>query len=109
MASLDSIFRALARKRRRDALDCLQRHHTVSLADLAEFVAAREQPAAIDRPQPQPVLDIYCSLYHEDIPILERAELAQYTQEADMVRLADEATQRLERTRGALDEIISNG
>lgn len=84
----DRLFRLLANGRRRRALRCLSEHGTLTLADLADEVAVREQEASIDQIPAEDVKRVYMSLYHSHVPKLVDADLAEYDQEADTVALA---------------------
>lgn len=90
MDDLDSVFRALADNRRRLALYHVQDHQSVTLPDLAELVAEDEYEEDVHHLSAETVKDVYLSLYHEHVPILEQADLVHYEQESDsVVRTAD--------------------
>lgn len=83
----------LADRRRRDALRVLAFHgEPVTLADLADEVAARERGAPLAEISPDDVLRVYLSLYHRHVPKLADAGVLAYDQDADLVRLATDAT-----------------
>lgn len=104
MGELDMVFQALADGRRRHAITCLQKHHTVSLADLAEFVAEKEQGADRAEISDEQVRDIYLSLYHTHLPKLEAAQFVHYEQQHDMVVRTEDTRSTLEEAR---DSVIS--
>lgn len=85
MCDLDGVFGVLADKQRRHVIDCLQRHHVVSLPDLAEYVAEKESGDDTGAVSAERVRDVYFSLYHTQIPTLEEVDLAHYKQENDVV------------------------
>ncbi len=85
MSELARTFRGLADRRRRHAIFCLQKHHAILLADLAEFVAVREEATEVGTPSDETVRDVYFSLYHTHLPLLEDADLVRYNQEQDLV------------------------
>jgi len=106
MCDLDVIFRALADRKRRHVLACLQEHHTVSLADLAEFVAGRESGGDATTVSAEVARDVYLSLYHNHVPKLEEADLLRYDQENDLVTRTEDADATLERVRDDLDDLL---
>ena len=83
--SLDQTYRVLANGRRRFVLEFLEDHPDVSLADIAEYIACREQECALAEIPEQEVLRIYSSLWHRHIPKLVDAGFITYDQEEDRV------------------------
>jgi DNA-binding transcriptional ArsR family regulator len=95
--STERLFRLLADARRRRALRCLSEHAMrLTLADLADEVAVRERETSIDQIPAEEVKQVYMSLYHNHVPKLVDAGIAEYDQDADTVAL-DEFTERVER------------
>ena len=107
MGELDATFRALADRRRRLALSCLREHHSVSLPDLAEFVAVEVWDSDLTSISGERVRDVYFSLYHKHVPVLEAANLVHYEQEEDLVALTDRTTDSLATARDSLDSMLS--
>lgn len=89
MCDLDSLYRALADRKRRLAVQCLSEHRELTLPDLAELVTERECEMALHEVSEERVRDVYLTLYHRHIPILEDAQLLTYQQEHDIVVEAD--------------------
>lgn len=84
--SADTVFELLAARRRRYLLESLAEHgYSLTLADLADEVAARETGAHITEIPEGDVLDIYLSLYHTHLPKLEAAKVVAYDQDNDLV------------------------
>lgn len=89
---LDTVYELLANHRRRYALSCLNEHaNPMSLADLADEVAVRENGTSTTEVSDETIKDIYISLYHVHIPKLEEANVVRYDQEEDTVALSKEA------------------
>lgn len=86
---VDSLLRVLSNDRRRDALSCLSRHDTVTLADLADELAEQKHGTTIDEIPPDEVKTVYMELYHRHVPKMEAADLLQYDQEQDCVTITD--------------------
>lgn len=105
MDDLETIFAALADGRRRLALSHLQKHHTVPLPDLAELIAEHEQRADVQDIPGEQVKDVYMSLYHKHVPVLEEANLAHYEQEQDLVRRTESTSTALESAREELERL----
>lgn len=82
---LDRVVKCLAHRRRRQVLECLREHSTVTLADLADEVAVSEFDSRLDEIPAEAVKEIYFSLYHTHVPKLESADLVEYRQSADTV------------------------
>lgn len=106
MCEVDVLFQALSDRRRRYAVCCLQKHHTVPLADLAEFVAERERGTSVQSLSPETVRDVYFSLYHNHVPMLEEADLADYEQDSDVVGATARASSRLSSVRDCVDALL---
>jgi hypothetical protein len=105
-SELEAVFRVLAARRRRVALRFLQEHRTVALPDLAELVLERETGDPIAELSPERVTDVYFSLYHTHVPVLEDAGLAWYEQQEDLVGLEEGANDVLARAREAVDSLV---
>jgi DNA-binding transcriptional ArsR family regulator len=105
MCGLDAVFRALADERRRIALSSLGGHETLTLPDMAEFVAERERSAPLTSIDAAVVRDVYLSLYHTHVPVLEDAGVVRYEQERDLVTRTDQYEPLLRRGAAELAEI----
>lgn len=83
------LFSILSSERRRYALSCLQRYRNpMALADLAEEVALLESDKATVAEIPaEDVKTVYMMLYHTHIPKLVDADVVDYDQATDSVRL----------------------
>ncbi|MFC6826294.1 DUF7344 domain-containing protein [Halopelagius fulvigenes] len=93
---LDSLFDVLTDQRRRFALRCLSEYDTpMTLADLADEVAVREQEQPLTEIPAEDVMQVYLSLYHAHIPKLVDVGVAEYSQEQDLVYY--EESHRIER------------
>lgn len=90
MSDLDANFRALADKHRRIALSRLLQHDELTLADLAELVIEQERGESVTSISDERVKDLYMSLYHTHLPVLEEAGVARYEQEHDLVAKTDQ-------------------
>ena len=102
----DRLFRALAAEERRLALVVLCEHHTLSLPDLAESVIEYQRGRAVVDISAEDVKECYLELYHRHVPVLEEADLVEYEQERDLVRITergDAAADGLERWEEAFD------
>lgn len=107
MGELDAVFRALGDERRRHILWCIQEHHSLSLADLAELVAERERDTDITTLSGEYVKNVYFSLYHNHVPLLEEADLVRYEQEDDLVVRSDRAPSILTTARDSVDSLLT--
>lgn len=88
--SADTVYELLADRRRRYLLECLAEHgYSLTLADLADEVAAREHDCHIADVPEEVVLRIYLTLYHQHVPKLHEAEVVRYHQDRDMVAKGD--------------------
>jgi hypothetical protein len=105
-AGVESTLRALASRRRRVALRCLQRHRSVVLADLAELVVERETGESVATLDPERVRDVYFSLYHSDVPALVDAGLVRYDQAGDVVETTTGTDAALVRARDAVEALV---
>ncbi|WP_228546310.1 DUF7344 domain-containing protein [Halegenticoccus tardaugens] len=72
---------------RRRLLSCLERHITLSLADVADELAVWEVTDPLTEIRAEDVKDIYLELYHTHLPRLEHADIVVYDQERDFVSL----------------------
>lgn len=70
---------------RRQMLIHLARHVTLSLADMADELAVRENGRPLTEIPAENVRDIYLELYHTHLPRLVHANVAVYDQEQDLV------------------------
>lgn len=90
--SLDTLFDALANRRRRDVLRCLsERDVPIALADLAEDVAALEEETERTNISATDVKNVYTALYHTDIPKLDELGLIEYRRDRNTVALTSDA------------------
>ncbi|WP_255151198.1 DUF7344 domain-containing protein [Halorarius halobius] len=106
MSEVDAGFRALAHGRRRTVVRFVVDHRTVSLPDLAEHVAERELDADRTAVPDELVRDVYFSLYHTHVPVLEEVGLIDYSQQRDLVRAAGGATAVLRAVRDEVEELL---
>ncbi|WP_225334281.1 DUF7344 domain-containing protein [Halomicrobium urmianum] len=107
MGGLDDVYRALVDERRRIVLSVLREHHTVPLPDLAEFVAESEFDEDVAAIPGEDVRDVYMSLYHTHVPLLEAAELVRYEQSDDVVAWTERASERLSTARDRVDALLA--
>jgi|GEM_PF-1352491 len=105
MCGLNTVFRALADERRRIAISCLGHHDTLTLPDMAEFVAERERDQPLPSIDATVVRDVYLSLYHTHVPVLEDAGVARYEQERDLVARTDQYRPMLRRAAAEIAEL----
>ena len=104
--TLDVLFDMLADQRRRVVLYCLCKYQTpMALADLADEVATREQEMPIPDIPAEEVKQVYLSLYHSHIPKLVETNVVEYTQERDLVALAENS----EQVEPILKRVMENG
>lgn len=87
---LDTLLRALANERRRRTLAALQRHRSLTLADLADELAVTERGVPLVDVSAEFVQRIYMDLYHRQVPMLADADLVVYEQEPDLVGITDQ-------------------
>lgn len=59
------------------------------MPDMAELVAERERAERLPDIDAETVRDVYLSLYHTHVPVLENADVVRYEQERDLVVRAD--------------------
>lgn len=91
-------------RRRRHLIDCLREFdEPISLPDLADEVAIREQQVELTDIPAEDVKDIYLSLYHNHIPKLANAGVIEYDQESDLV-LQTEQVDRMHPDEGRTSE-----
>jgi len=106
MCDVESTFRALQHRRRRNALDCVRTHQSLALADLAELVLERETGTPASEHDPERVRSVYFSLYHTHVPVLRDASLVRYDQNADVVAVRDEAVPSLQSAHDARESLL---
>lgn len=95
--SLDVVCDLLSDQRRQYALAGLIDHSgAISLTDLAEDVAGRENEGTLTEIPEATVRTISTSLHHVHIPKLVDAGAGEYDQDGDLVRLS-ESTELIER------------
>lgn len=83
---LDAVFDALSVERRRHVLSILSEQEApVTLADLADEVAVRENEARIDDIPSEDVERIYLDLYHSHIPKLGEIGAIERDEEENLV------------------------
>lgn len=91
--SADTVYELLSDRRRRYFLECLAEHgYSLTLADLADEVAAREHDAHIADVPEEEVLRIYLTLYHQHVPKLDEADVVAYDQDGDLVARGEAAS-----------------
>lgn len=90
----DAIFSILSDERRRYALYCLQEHRQpMALADLADEVARLEyDERSLATIPAEDVKRVYMSLYHNHVPKMADANVLEYDQDSDAIRLTHEIT-----------------
>lgn len=89
----DTIYELLSNRRRRYFLECLAEHgYSLTLADLADEVAAREHDAHVADVCEEEVLRIYLTLYHQHVPKLAEADVVRYDQDGDLVARGETAS-----------------
>lgn len=82
----DTLLDALSYSRRRHLLSHLGGSSApVSLANLADEIAARERDVPLADVPSEEVKRVYASLYHSHVPRLEDADLVEYDRERDAV------------------------
>jgi len=105
MCELNTVFAALADKRRRLALYYLQKHQTMTLPDLAKLIAEQEFEKDVHVLSGEKVTDLYVSLYHKHIPKLEEADLINYKQEDDLVTCANQISTTLDSAKEEVEKL----
>lgn len=105
MCALDTVLQALANERRRLSLLCILEHRSVTLPDLAEFVAEHEREETLADISSEYVRDVYFSLYHNHIPKLDEADLVRYDQGNDLVLRTEETLSALSTARERLSTL----
>lgn len=108
MGEIERAFRALSDERRRLVVSCVQEHQSVTLPDVAEHVAEREEGRSIADISEEHVRDVYFSLYHTHVPTLEEADLARYEQERDVVARTGDVQKSLARARDRVDSLLKD-
>lgn len=90
----DGVFEALANRRRRLAVACVDEYGpAVSLLDLAEEVAVREFERPISRVDEREVRRVYLSLRHVHVPMLTESDVLAYEPSRELVWIAGNADQ----------------
>ena len=83
-------IRLLSHSYRRALLACLDYHgEPITLADAAEWVAIEVTGKQLPDISAETVKEIYLTLYHSHIPRLQAYEVIEYSQDQDMIALAD--------------------
>ncbi|WP_226013080.1 DUF7344 domain-containing protein [Halomicrobium salinisoli] len=108
MGGPDAVYRALVDERRRIVLSVLRRHHTVPLPDLAESVAESEFDEDVAAISGESIRDVYMSLYHTHVPLLEAADLVRYEQADDVVAWTGATEDRLSAARDRVDALLDD-
>lgn len=92
----DEAYDVLGAERRRFVIVCLHKHETaLTLADLADELAAWEHDTPLTEIPAEEVKQIYLDLYHRHIPKLEDSGIVEYQQDGDMVALTELAEEFL--------------
>jgi len=83
---LDQLFEALADHRRRSILDVLShQYHSIHVETLARELIARSRGSSEQAAGEEPVEALLISLYHNELPLLQDAELIDYDTEEGTV------------------------
>lgn len=85
----DRLFRALSHRRRRTVLRELQREETVGLPTLTESIARREREGPADPASDAAESAVSIDLHHRHVPLLVDADLVEYANDGDDLRLSD--------------------
>lgn len=101
---VSELFHTAADVRRRRAVECLARHGSLALPDLADELAVAEHDAPLAAVDPETVKRLYLDLYHSHVPVLEERDLVRYDQAGDRVAITD----RGERFGAWLDDAVSS-
>jgi len=107
MGDLDASFRALADNRRRIVLTQLLQHNELTLADLAELVIEQERGEPVTAVSDERVRDLYLTLYHSHLPVLEESGLVRYEQELDLVAKTERTESLLRRVQETVTSLRS--
>jgi hypothetical protein len=100
-----NVFDLLANERRRHVLSCLRAvDGSLSMAELAETVAAAESDRPASAVTSEQVDRVQLTLYHVHVPKLAAAGVACYDENQDAVSLPN-ASDRLERCLALLDRV----
>jgi hypothetical protein len=105
---VNEVFRGLADSKRRIVLATILEHWTVTLPDLAEVVAEGTNSRNAAEISDETIRDIYMTLYHTDVPLLEEANLIEYHQDDDLVAGTDQTRSTLREARTAVDGILES-
>lgn len=92
--TLNAMYEILTEQRRRHAIECLLEHDTpLTLPDLADEIAVKENGTPISEVPAEEVKDVYLSLYHTHVPKLADANVIRYDQDNDTVAPLDRLSQ----------------
>lgn len=85
-SDLNEVFEVLSEERRREALRViLEQETSVTLADLADEVAVRENQAPLSEISAEEIKGIYLDLYHTHVPKLSETGAITYHPNGDTV------------------------
>jgi hypothetical protein len=91
------IFTVLKNRRRREALQYLRHAEgPVSLGDLAEYIAAKENDVETDQLTSAQRKRVYTTLYQCHLPMMDDADVVEYDQNRGSVELLDAASELFE-------------
>lgn len=93
--TIDTLFRTLSHAYRRYAIRCLHEHGSMTLADLADEVAARAYERPIDDVPADDVERLYLSLYHTHLPLLGAADMVTFDPSRATVTIGEAAERAL--------------
>lgn len=93
--ALNDRYRVLSHPERRRVLEFLDEHESVTLPDLAEYVACCKYETRLRDIPDDDVLAVYISLWHVHIPKMEEAGMLVYDQESDIVATSREEPPRV--------------
>ncbi|MCU4972777.1 hypothetical protein OB955_08495 [Halobacteria archaeon AArc-m2/3/4] len=92
--NINTVFGVFAHHRRRYALRGLRMHETaMTLAELAEEVAIRENEAPVTDISPEVLECVHVSLYHTHIPKLADEGFVRYDRKEGIIALSERAQQ----------------
>lgn len=90
-AKRSALFAVLAHSRRRRILALLLEHRSLTVADVADELAAAEADAPLSETAPQTVTDVYVTLHHVHVPKLVDSGLIEHDEDRELLALAADA------------------
>lgn len=86
--SRDDVFGVLAHRHRRETLVVLAEHETsLTLLDLANEIARREQGVSVDEISEETIKTVHLNLYHRHVPKLAEAGFVEYDRGTNFIEL----------------------